>query len=233
MTAAVPVIAVDGPGGAGKGTVCRAVAMKLGWHLLDSGALYRLVALAAADRGIDLADEAAVADVAAGLSVEFGSAGDDERVLLDGVDVTAAIRSEAAGLGASAVARLPAVRRALVGRQRAFRRLPGLVADGRDMGSMIFPDAALKIYLTASVEERARRRHKQLKEKGIDVSLPALTRELVQRDQQDSSRSVAPLKPCQDARVLDTTGMDVDQVVARVLRWVGDSYQDSQGPGGL
>ena len=224
-----PVLAIDGPGGAGKGTISRLVARRLGWHLLDSGALYRLVALDAIQRGVALDAESAVADLAARLDARFQSVGDQARVLLNGKDVTEVIRSEAAGDGASRVAALPAVRRALVQRQRDFRRPPGLVADGRDMGAVIFPDADLKVFLTASVEERARRRHKQLKDKGIDGSLSALSRDMVERDRRDSERSIAPLKPSDEARILDTTGMDIPDVVAVVLRWVAErSVQKEQ-----
>ena len=217
-----PVLAIDGPGGAGKGTISRLVARELGWHLLDSGALYRLVALDALQRGVALEADSEVAELALRLGAEFSSLGDQGRVLLDGNDVTEAIRSEAAGDGASRVAALPGVRRALVQRQRDFRRPPGLVADGRDMGAVIFPDAGLKVFLTASVEERARRRHKQLKDKGIDVSLSALSRDMVERDRRDSERAISPLKPSDDARILDTTGMEIPQVVATVLRWAAE-----------
>jgi len=217
-----PVLAIDGPGGAGKGTISRLVAGRLGWHLLDSGALYRLVALDARKRGVALEAEQALAELATHLDARFESRGDQTRILLNGLDVTEAIRSEAAGDGASRVAALPRVRVGLVQRQRDFRRPPGLVADGRDMGGVIFPDALLKVFLTASVEERARRRHKQLKDKGIDVSLSALSRDMVERDRRDSARAIAPLKPCDDARILDTTGMDVPAVVAVVLGWVAE-----------
>lgn len=218
-----PVVAIDGPGGAGKGTVCRAVARALGWHLLDSGALYRVLGLDVGRRGLPPGDEQAIVALARTLDLEFrpGTAG--ELVLLRGEDVTEAIRSEAAGKAASAVAILPAVRQALVERQRACRQPPGLVADGRDMGSVIFPDATLKVFLTASAEERARRRYKQLKEKGIDVSLPALSREMQARDRQDAERAVAPLRPSEDARLLDTTGMEIAEVVSTVLRWVAEA----------
>ena len=225
-----PVLAIDGPGGAGKGTVSRLVARHLGWHLLDSGALYRLVALEASQRGVEPDAEEPLARLAASLSVEFQSSGDHARVLLNGVDVTDAIRSEAAGDGASRVASLAGVRRALVQRQRDFRREPGLVADGRDMGVVIFPDAGLKVFLTASVEERARRRHKQLRDKGIDVSLSGLSSDMVDRDRRDSERSVSPLKPSDDAQILDTTGMEIPEVVATVLRWAAERKMIGSDP---
>jgi cytidylate kinase len=180
------------------------------------------VALDAIQRGVALDSEPALAELAARLDARFPGGADKPRVLLDGLDVTEAIRSEVAGDGASRVAALPGVRRALIERQRAFRRPPGLVADGRDMGAVIFPDANLKVYLTASVEERARRRHKQLKDKGIDVSLSALSRDMVERDRRDSDRSIAPLKPSDDALILDTTGIDIPRVVDVVLHWAAE-----------
>ncbi|HRP35636.1 MAG TPA: (d)CMP kinase [Gammaproteobacteria bacterium] len=210
---AAPVLAVDGPGGAGKGTLCRRVAEQLGWQLLDSGALYRLVAVAAADAGTALDDEPGLAALARDLPVRFAG----ERVLLGGRDVSAEIRSETCGERASRVAALPAVRTALVGLQRSFRRPPGLVADGRDMGTVIFPDAELKVFLTASAEERAMRRYKQLKEKGFDVNLRDLSAEVAARDRRDAERAVAPLRPAPDAVVLDSTELSIDQVVEAVL----------------
>lgn len=211
-----PVLAVDGPGGAGKGTLCRRVAARLGWHLLDSGALYRLVALAAADSETPLDDEAGLAALARDLPARFSG----EQVFLAGKDVSVAIRSEACGERASRVAALPPVRAALVGLQRDFRRSPGLVADGRDMGTVIFPDAELKVFLTASAEERAQRRYKQLKGKGFDVNLPALSAEVAARDRRDAERAVAPLRPAPDACVIDSTAMTIDEVVDAVMEEV-------------
>jgi cytidylate kinase len=214
----IPVVAIDGPSGAGKGTVSRRVARHACWHLLDSGALYRLVALAGRRDGLPADDVAGHVERAVSMQVAFGGGDDDaERVLLDGVDVTAALRSEVAGQGASRVAAWPALRAALLQRQRDFARSPGLVADGRDIGTVIFPAAPLKIFLTASAEERAARRHKQLKDKGSADSLAALSREIAERDLRDSSRSVAPLRPAEDAVVIDSTGLSVGAVVERVV----------------
>ncbi len=213
----VPVIAIDGPSGSGKGTVSRLLARRLGWHLLDSGALYRLVALAGLARGLEPQDEAGHAAVAASLDARFDVDGSgEERVLLDGRDVTGELRSEATGSAASRVAAMPAVRAALIGRQRGFATAPGLVADGRDMGSIVFPDAPLKIFLTASPEERARRRHKQLIEKGLTVNLADLSREIRERDHRDANRSVAPLRASDDAVVIDSTNVGVGDVVEQI-----------------
>jgi CMP/dCMP kinase len=218
MTAPAPVVTIDGPSGSGKGTISRAVAQRVGWHLLDSGALYRLVAHAGLDRGLDPADVDGHARLAAAMEVTFGVGADgSERVLLEGRDVTQAIRTETAGQGASRVAAWPPVRTALLERQRAFALPPGLVADGRDMGTVVFPGAPLKIYLTASADERALRRYKQLKEKGSGVSLSALSREITERDARDSTRAVAPLIPAPDAEVIDSTGLPIGEVVNRVL----------------
>jgi cytidylate kinase len=214
----VPVVSIDGPSGSGKGTVSRRVARHAGWHLLDSGALYRLVALAGQREGLAADDVLGHARLAGLMQVEFGAGADDaERVLLDGADVTAALRSEAAGQGASRVAAWPDLRAALLQRQRDFARPPGLVADGRDIGTVIFPAAPLKIFLTASAEERAARRHKQLKDKGSADSLAALSREIAERDQRDATRSVAPLRPAEDAIVIDSTARSVESVVEQVV----------------
>jgi len=217
---AAPVLAIDGPSGSGKGTVSRLIAEHLGWHLLDSGALYRLVALAGHRAGLDAADEAGHAALAAGLDVQFGRTGQGgERVLLGslGEDVTAQIRAEEAGQGASRVAAWPTVRSALLQRQRNFARAPGLVADGRDMGTVVFPEARLKIFLTASPEERARRRYNQLKDKGSDANLAALSLEIAGRDRRDSTRSVSPLVPAAEALMLDSTDLGIEEVVERIM----------------
>jgi CMP/dCMP kinase len=212
------IVTIDGPSGSGKGTIARAVARHVGWHLLDSGALYRLVGLAGLKRGLDPQDVDAHARLAEGMDVDFGSTSEGgERITLYGQDVTAELRSEIAGAGASRVAAWPPVRKALLERQKAFARPPGLVADGRDMGTVVFPGADLKIFLTASADERALRRYKQLKDKGSDVSLPALSREIAERDARDSTRSVSPLKPASDAQVIDSTGLTIENVVDRVL----------------
>jgi len=219
----VPVIAIDGPSGSGKGTIARNVASRLGWHLLDSGALYRLVALAAIRNGTPLDDADKLAEMACNLDVRFDS--DDaggEQVWLGGSVVTDEVRTEECGKGASTVAPLQPVRTALLALQRDFRRMPGLVADGRDMGTHVFPDAGLKIYLTASADERAERRHKQLKDKGIDVSLAALSRDIEDRDRRDSERSVAPLRPAEDARILDSSGKSIEAVTETVLDWASE-----------
>jgi len=212
---AAPVIAIDGPSASGKGTVARGVAKALGWHYLDSGALYRLVALAAIEAAADWDDLPKLAEIAGRLDVGFE--GDD--VWLAGRRVTDAIRTEACSIGASRCAAVPAVRTALLDRQRRFREAPGLVAEGRDMGSVVFPDAVLKVFLTASAEARAERRHKQLIDKGIPANIQTLLRDLQERDARDAERPVAPLRQQPDARLLDTTRMTIDEAVARVLGW--------------
>lgn len=219
MDKGVSVIAIDGPTGSGKGTICRALARELGWHLLDSGALYRSAALYATRKKLDLRDPEAMARVAAGLDVAFSAADDSEVTFLDGDDVTGLLRTETCGAIASEIASMPAVRAALLERQRAFAMVPGLVADGRDMGSVVFPNACLKVFLTASAEVRVQRRYKQLKEKGIDVSLPSLSREIARRDERDASRQVAPLRPAKDARVLDSTELTPGEVSVTIQAW--------------
>ena len=211
----IPVITIDGPTASGKGTVASRVAEHLGFALLDSGALYRLTALSALDAGLDLADEAALASLAAGLDVRF----ECERILLSGREVSHEIRAEAVGVAASKIATLPAVRQALVGLQHGFRRAPGLVADGRDMGTVIFPDAPLKVFLTASAEARAERRYKQLIEKGFPANMADLLQDLRERDARDTQRAVAPLKPAEGAHLLDTSHMGIEPAVKQVLDW--------------
>ena len=225
-----PVLAIDGPSGSGKGTICRDVANRMGWHLLDSGALYRLVAVAADRRGLALDAADALAALGAELDIVFGAdERGQERVLLDGNDVTRELRSEVTGNRASRVAAHPAVRTALVAMQRGFRQWPGLVADGRDMGSVIFPDAEAKVFLTASPGERAKRRYKQLIEKGIDATLDSLSSEIAERDRRDAAREVAPLKPAPDARLIDTTGMTIPAVVETVLTYLRERLDESTG----
>ena len=215
----VAVITVDGPSGSGKGTISRAVAKRLGWALLDSGALYRLVALAARRTSVSLDDAPALRGLAERFNIRFGSNESGEEVVwLDEEDVTRAIRTEGAGNDASKVAALAPVRAALLERQRRFAVPPGLVADGREMGTVVFPQAKVKIFLTASPAERALRRYKQLKEKGVTANLAALSLEIAERDERDSTRSASPLVASADATMLDTTGMSVDDVVERVLR---------------
>jgi cytidylate kinase len=214
-----PVVTIDGPSGSGKGTISRGLATRLRWHLLDSGALYRLVALAAAKHGVPESARALV-DIATSMDVSFSPLAGAERVLLEGADVTHALRTETTGAAASRVAAIPEVRAALLQRQREFARLPGLVADGRDMGTVVFPNASLKVFLTASPQERAMRRHKQLIEKGIDVSLPDLSWDIEQRDARDANRAVAPLKPAPDAKVIDSTSLTPEEVIGSILKWL-------------
>ena len=215
----VPVLTIDGPSGSGKGTISRAVADTLGWHLLDSGALYRAVGYAASMAGIDLSDAAAVTRCAETTKITFRDLNDggETRVIVNSHDATDEIRTETCGATASVIAAIATVRAALFDKQRSFRKPPGLVADGRDMGTVVFTDAAYKIFLTASAEERARRRYKQLKAKGLSVTLASLLREIQARDERDATRKVAPLKPAAGALIVDTTAVAVEEVIARVL----------------
>ena len=212
----IPVVTIDGPGGSGKGTIAMRLAQDLGWHLLDSGALYRIVAVAAMDNQIDVREEDLLGELARSLDVKFLFKDLEMDVLLDGKGISQRLRAEEVGKFASRVAALPAVRAALVERQQAFRMPPGLVADGRDMGTVIFPDAKLKIFLTASVEARASRRYKQLKEKGESVNLSRLLRDIERRDQRDSSRAISPLKAALDAHFIDSTEMSIEEVLEKI-----------------
>ncbi len=217
----IPVLTIDGPSGSGKGTISREVADHLGWHLLDSGALYRAVGYAAGMAGLDLSDADAVTRCAESTRIRFrADDASDTHVIVNGHDASDEIRTESCGAAASAIASIPGVRKALVEKQKAFRKAPGLVADGRDMGTVIFPDARFKVFLTASASERAKRRYKQLKAKGLRVTLSTLLREIEARDARDASRKVAPLRPAADAVSIDTTGMDIVTVVAKVLAQV-------------
>ncbi len=222
MNDAVPVITLDGPGGAGKGTICLLLADRLGWNMLDSGSLYRLTALESLRK--KARDDAQLVEIAKNMDIEYVPDGVHLKVLLSGEDVTDAIRAEEVGSRASEIAAIPAVRQALLERQRAFATLPGLLADGRDMGTVVFPHAQLKIFLTASPEERAKRRYKQLKQKGIDANLPELVVELKARDRRDSERSAAPLKAADDAVLLDTTEMSIDEVVNQVMQMASQCF---------
>jgi CMP/dCMP kinase len=223
-----PIITVDGPSGTGKGTICSHLTDWLQWNFLDSGALYRVLALAAKKRQINSDDEAALANLAENLTVEFkvASAGSLVNVILDGACVTEEIRTEECGNAASLVAPIIAVRQALLSRQKAFHKAPGLVADGRDMGTVVFPQATLKIYLTASAEERAKRRYKQLKEKGISANLRDLSADIAERDERDSTRAVSPLKPAEDAIIVDTSTLDIDAVMEKISELVISKIPD-------
>ncbi|WP_088329220.1 (d)CMP kinase [Lacimicrobium sp. SS2-24] len=214
------VITIDGPSGAGKGTVSALLAARLGWHFLDSGAIYRVLAVASVHHQIDTQDELGLVPLASGLDVNFDIQDGHTRIILEGEDVSDSIRSEEVGALASQVASLPRVREALLRRQRAFKESPGLVADGRDMGTVVFPNAEAKVFLTASAEERAKRRYKQLKDKGRDVSIDRLLTDIKARDERDMNRSVAPLKAAEDALVVDSTQMTVEQVLDTVMDFV-------------
>ncbi|WP_297475048.1 (d)CMP kinase [uncultured Photobacterium sp.] len=220
MSTHAPVITVDGPSGAGKGTLCMLLAGKLGWNLLDSGAIYRVLALAALHHGVDTESEDALVPLAAHLDVQFVAKGELVRVILEGEDVSDTLRTEKVGNAASKVAALPRVREALLRRQRAFNEQPGLVADGRDMGTVVFTSAEVKIFLDASAEERATRRMNQLQKQGLDVSFSSLLSEIQERDYRDRNRAVAPLRPADDALVLDSTEMSIEQVLEKVLAYV-------------
>lgn len=220
MAVTAPVITVDGPSGAGKGTLCKALAETLRWNLLDSGAIYRVLALAALHHQVDIGSEEALVPLASHLDVRFIADGGQLNVILEGEDVSNAIRTETVGNTASQAAAFPRVREALLRRQRAFRELPGLVADGRDMGTVVFPDAPVKIFLDASAEERAQRRMLQLQGKGFSVNFERLLSEIKERDYRDRNRSVAPLVPAKDALALDSTSMTIDDVITQALAHV-------------
>jgi cytidylate kinase len=220
MSSQTPVITVDGPSGAGKGTLCMLLAEKLGFHLLDSGAIYRVLALAAIHHGVDTESEEALVPLATHLDVQFIAEGDLVKVILEGEDVSSELRKEETGNAASKVAALPRVREALLRRQRAFSGEPGLVADGRDMGTVVFPDAPVKIFLDATAEERANRRLKQLQDKGLDVRFDHLLSEIQERDDRDRNRAVAPLRPADDALVLDSTSFSINEVLNQALKHI-------------
>jgi cytidylate kinase len=216
----IPIITIDGPVGAGKGTIAQALAKKLGWHLLDSGAIYRILAFSVLQNQIDPNDEITVSTLVTNLNIEFKPSLQNNtpcQVLLDNQDVTDQIRTEDVGKTASIIAALPKVRQALLKLQCAFRKPPGLIADGRDMGTVVFPDAPLKIFLTASVTERAKRRHQQLLDQGISVKLPNLVQEITERDARDEQRAASPLKPADDAIVIDTTDLTIKEVIKKIL----------------
>ena len=226
MPQMAPVMTIDGPSGAGKGTLCQLLAEKLGWHLLDSGAIYRVLSLAALHHDVELDSEASLVPLAANLDVQFQVEGDLVKVILEGEDVSRTIRTEEVGNAASKIAAFPRVREALLRRQRAFRQAPGLIADGRDMGTVVFPEAEVKIFLDASAEERAQRRYKQLQDKGFDVNFERLLTEIRERDDRDRNRAVAPLKPAEDALVVDSTSMTIDEVLATVLAYAEQQLGD-------
>ncbi|AWK81621.1 TPA: (d)CMP kinase [Photobacterium damselae] len=225
MSTHAPVITVDGPSGAGKGTLCMLLAEKLGWNLLDSGAIYRVLALAAIHHDVDLESEDALVPLAANLDVQFVAEGELVKVILEGEDVSNTLRTEKVGNTASKVAALPRVREALLRRQRAFSEAPGLVADGRDMGTVVFPSAEVKIFLDASAEERANRRMNQLQKKGLDVNFDSLLSEIQERDYRDRNRAVAPLRPAEDALTIDSTELTIEEVLAQVVAFAESKLQ--------
>ncbi|MCF1459272.1 MAG: (d)CMP kinase [Shewanella sp.] len=229
MSELAPVVTIDGPSGAGKGTISQLLAQRLGWQLLDSGAIYRVLALAATHHNVELDNEEAITLLAAHLDVQFMTVADSQgvKVVLEGEDVTSDIRTQECSNAASKIAAFPRVREALLRRQRAFKEAPGLVADGRDMGTVVFPDAQVKLFLTASAEERAHRRHDQLQDKGFDVSIDRLLTEIKERDNRDMNRAVAPLVPAEDALVIDTTGVGIEEVLDRVLKHLVDKLSDT------
>ncbi|ELM3616997.1 (d)CMP kinase [Aeromonas sobria] len=227
MPQMAPVMTIDGPSGAGKGTLCQLLAEKLGWHLLDSGAIYRVLSLAALHHDVALDSEASLVPLAANLDVQFQVEGDAVKVILEGEDVSLTIRTEEVGNAASKIAAFPRVREALLRRQRAFRQAPGLIADGRDMGTVVFPEAEVKIFLDASAEERAQRRYKQLQDKGFDVNFERLLTEIRERDDRDRNRAVAPLKAAEDALVVDSTAMSIEEVLATVLAYAEQQLGDA------
>lgn len=229
MNQQIPVITIDGPSGAGKGTVARIVAEQLGWHLLDSGAIYRVLAVAAQHHNISVEDEQSLLPVAANLDVQFQTCNEGEgKVILEGEDVSNAIRTEEIGALASKVAAFPRVREALLRRQRAFKVGPGLVADGRDMGTIVFVDAPVKVFLTASAEERAQRRFNQLKEKGFDVKMTRLLDDIRLRDERDQNRKVAPLVAAEGALIIDSTELSIEEVVGKVLSFSNEKLMQTE-----
>ncbi len=225
MSERAPVVTIDGPSGAGKGTICQLVAERLEWHLLDSGAIYRVLALAAIHHDVELENEEAITLLASHLDVQFLAGSDLVKVILEGEDVSTSIRTQECGNAASKIAALPRVREALLRRQRAFCTEPGLVADGRDMGTVVFPNAPAKIFLTASAEERAQRRYKQLQDKGFDVNIDRLLSEIIERDDRDINRSVSPLVPADDALVIDTSGIGINEVLELVLEHINKNLR--------